>query len=267
MLFIDISFENISHRHRVLLHNSAQRVMEHKLNLSHKVPGIPDEAYYMKNIISEKEEDILLSAVSKSPEPCWTNLSNRRLQNVGGVPHEKGMIPVQIPDWLQTAVDLVNGMNIFPAEKQANHILLNEYLPMQGIMPHVDGSLFYPIITTLSLGSHTVLDFYSPIDKEDCEEHADGENKANQDLSLEKRRMFSFLLEPRSLLILKDEMYTKYLHGIREVKEDQITEMIKNLDLTDFEGKLGDCLQRTKRISLTIRNVPKVTKFKLKFGK
>ena len=33
-----------------------------------------------------------------------------------------------------------------------NHILLNEYLPGQGIIPHLDGDLFYPTIATVSLG-------------------------------------------------------------------------------------------------------------------
>ena len=31
----------------------------------------------------------------------------------------------------------------------------------QGIMPHLDGPMFYPTISTISLGSHTVLNFYN----------------------------------------------------------------------------------------------------------
>ena len=29
--------------------------------------------------------------------------------------------------------------------------------------PHEDGPLYYPTVSTISLGSHTLLDFYSPI--------------------------------------------------------------------------------------------------------
>uniref|UniRef100_A0A1X7T6H6 Uncharacterized protein n=1 Tax=Amphimedon queenslandica TaxID=400682 RepID=A0A1X7T6H6_AMPQE len=29
--------------------------------------------------------------------------------------------------------------------------------------PHEDGPLYYPVVTTVSLGSHTLLDFYSQI--------------------------------------------------------------------------------------------------------
>ena len=53
-------------------------------------------------------------------------------------------------------MDLFNG-------KPPNHVLLNEYLPGQGIMPHLDGNLFFPTITTINLGSHTVLNLYHPL--------------------------------------------------------------------------------------------------------
>ena len=38
-----------------------------------------------------------------------------------------------------------------------NHILLNEYLPGQGISPHLDGDLFYPTIATVSLGNSILI--------------------------------------------------------------------------------------------------------------
>ena len=38
------------------------------------------------------------------------------------------------------------------------------FLPCQ---PHHDGPLYHPVVTTISLGSHTLLDFYRPVDAED----------------------------------------------------------------------------------------------------
>ncbi|KAG8040516.1 hypothetical protein G9C98_002512 [Cotesia typhae] len=35
--------------------------------------------------------------VSLCPLPKWTQLSNRRLQNWGGIPHQKGMVAEEIP--------------------------------------------------------------------------------------------------------------------------------------------------------------------------
>ena len=36
--------------------------------------------------------------------------------------------------------------------------------------PHEDGPLYHPVVTTISLGSHTVLDFYKPISGSDLEQ-------------------------------------------------------------------------------------------------
>ena len=115
-------------------------------------------------------------------------------------------------------------------------------------MPHVDGGLYYPTVTTISLGTHTFLDFYKPV--------SDAEM-----VNLEERFMFSLLVEPRSLLILKEDMYNVYLHGIKEITED----LVKSNLISNYPN-LGcvytDCsvLQRDTRVSLTIRHVPKVLK-------
>ena len=39
---------------------------------------------------------------------------------------------------------------IFASGKGPNHVLVNEYLPGQGIMPHTDGPLFHPTIATVN---------------------------------------------------------------------------------------------------------------------
>jgi alkylated DNA repair protein alkB family protein 6 len=60
-------------------------------------------------------------------------------------------------------------------------------------------------------------------------------------------------------------MYSNYLHGIREITSDVIDEKIVNLDYC-LDRKIGDELKRGTRISLTIRNVPKVLKARFLFG-
>ena len=79
--------------------------------------------------------------------------------------------------------------------------------------------------------------------------------------------MLSILLEPNSLLVLKDDMYNKYLHGIAETTKDIISEHICNLEELGVKRTVGTTLQRSTRISLTIRNVPKTFKLKLNIGK
>ena len=78
---------------------------------------------------------------------------------------------------------------------------------------------------------------------------------------------FSLLLEPNSLLILKDTMYSSYLHGIQEKTQDEISDRVANLALTTDGHKCGDKLERTCRVSLTIRYVPKTLKIQLRLGK
>jgi len=120
------------------------------------------------------------------------------------------------------------------------------------VKAHVDGPIYLPVITTISLGCHTLLDFYRKRQNESC-----------------NRKDFSLLLERRSLLILKDSLYTEYLHSIEETKIDKI---ISN-DVYN-QKLLGSCLQKqlneedeillprkTTRVSLTIRKVSKTLKF------
>ncbi len=42
--------------------------------------------------------------------------------------------------------------------------------------------------------------------------------------TLEERRSFSLLVEPRSLLVVKDDLYCNYLHGIAEKDADDVTD-------------------------------------------
>lgn len=83
--------------------------------------------------------------------------------------------------------------------------------------------------------------------------------------SVNARHVMSLLLEPRSLLILTEDLYKNYLHGIGEKKHDSIGNMIQNLDFC--QAKFGQTIERSTRISLTIRHVPKTLKVKLKIGK
>ena len=57
----------------------------------------PPTIIYIPNFITSEEELQIIDKVYSSPKPKWTQLSNRRLQNWGGLPHKSGMIPEKIP--------------------------------------------------------------------------------------------------------------------------------------------------------------------------
>lgn len=94
------------------------------------VRNIPPTCFYIPNFISEAEEALLTHNINKISTVRWTQLKNRRLLNLGGVPTQKGMIAEEIPGFLQDCLDRINELNVF-GEARANHILLNEYKPGQ----------------------------------------------------------------------------------------------------------------------------------------
>ncbi|XP_060086523.1 alpha-ketoglutarate-dependent dioxygenase alkB homolog 6-like, partial [Heteronotia binoei] len=264
----------------------------------------PPVAYYIPDFITEAEEAHLLQQVYGAPKPKWTQLSGRRLQNWGGLPHPKGMVSEKLPPWLQAYTDKVSSLGVFGG-KLANHVLVNEYRPGEGIMPHEDGPLYFPTVTTINLGSHTLLDFYHPVSRGqqteggqvstgraprvawavtaeaeipglECHSPAFLPALFSENIlfdfccglasQTEKERHFlSLLLKPRSLLVLREDMYLHYLHGIRFVIEDTVMEKVANLDACGSE--LGDMLCRGTRVSLTIRHVPKVLKTSIVLGR
>lgn len=166
------------------------------------------------------------------------------------MPHKNGMIAETIPNWLHTYVDKINNLGAL-GDNKANHVLVNEYLSGQGIMPHSDGPLFHPIISTISCGSHTILELQRSRVAEDEQEEC---------------QAIQILVERRSLLMIKDDAYHHYLHSIRERTEDLIAPTIANIEMCENVNEQNRVLQRSKRISLTIRHVPKTSKLKLKFG-
>ncbi|KAK6333612.1 hypothetical protein TWF730_003798 [Orbilia blumenaviensis] len=154
-----------------------------------------------------------------------------------------------------------------------NHVLINEYPPNTGIAAHEDGAAYFPVVCTVSLGSHILLEVtpkppppssssssqsQSPQERREREEGGVGE-EGNQT----KYRIFQ---EPNSLLITTDEMYTNHLHGILAVEAD---EGLDELTVANW-GLLGDGTRRGivesggvvrregVRISLTYRDVLKV---------
>lgn len=155
-------------------------------------------------------------------------------------------------------------------EVKANHVLVNEYLAGQGIMPHTDGPLFHPVICTISCGSHTILRFHeNDICNIDDADDNSTVNTIDANTSHTNRKLVcQLLIEPRSLLILKHDMYSKYLHSIANETHDIITPNLANLEQCGdaLKNRVGGTIERNRRISLTIRHVPKTSKIHLRLG-
>uniref|UniRef100_A0A6P6XYU0 Alpha-ketoglutarate-dependent dioxygenase alkB homolog 6-like n=1 Tax=Dermatophagoides pteronyssinus TaxID=6956 RepID=A0A6P6XYU0_DERPT len=223
-------------------------------------PLVPDSIFYIPNFIESDDERKLIDHIKQAPKPKWQYLSNRSLQVYGGYPNKNGMLAEDLPQWLQVYANKLQQMNIFDGNLP-NQVLINRYEPGQGILAHEDGPLYYPVVATINTGSHTVLNFYE---------------KLSTSNECSRKYRFSLLLWPRSLSILKQDAYQKYLHEIEEIDEDIIPinddddqtltdKKIVNLYLIDkYKSMLeNNCLRRQTRYSLTIRFVPKCHKLKL----
>ena len=55
----------------------------------YRILDIPNTAYYIPNFIDDHEEQIIINQVNAAPKSKWVQLSNRRLQNWGGIPLSK----------------------------------------------------------------------------------------------------------------------------------------------------------------------------------
>lgn len=231
-----------------------------------RISGLPATAFYIADFISEEEERFILEKIASAPKPRWKQLSHRRLQTWPSDLVQNRLLDAPLPTWLDEPVmsrmlsvplSADNGtMHLFESSphKRPNHVLINEYPPGVGIMPHKDGAAYHPVVCTVSLGASLCLNIY----------------KSKEDGALDPEPAYRILQEPRSLLITTDDLYTQFLHGIADIKEDVglSAETVANWDMLRAPGSFanGENLRAT-RTSLTYRDVLKVSKLGHNLGK
>ena len=197
--------------------------------VAHRVPNPPPgtTAYLLRDWCTSSEEEYLLGRVyhgSASSKKKWTEVSGRRLQNLGGVVHPKGLIPTPVPEWLAKTMAKVRASagDLLPAP--INHVLVNEYQPGDGILPHQDGAAYYPAVAIVSLGCDAVMRFAPRRD-----ETSNETKTSNDDERISVSRFgFGVFLPRRSLLVFDGALYERYMHGIDAVREDVIDATVAN---------------------------------------
>ncbi|KAG6503322.1 hypothetical protein ZIOFF_035633 [Zingiber officinale] len=254
---------------------------EKGLDIGVHIVGSLPTIIYIPDFIYQSEQSQLLHDIYEAPASRWKSLKNRRLQNWGGVVHEKGLLPQPMPSWLtKTTQRICQKTGLFPSA--INHVLINEYLPDQGIMPHQDGPAYFPVVAILSLESPITIEFTPHPRSKDKDLSVSETAIGQQDspsINSDEHDSFSILLMPRSLLIFKDHAYTDYLHGIQDSvslnldKARIVVNTAQVMELKETELLHGDVnmsqsimFRRTsKRVSLTCRLVLKVHKNLFKF--
>ncbi|KAI9884610.1 MAG: hypothetical protein M1823_003597 [Watsoniomyces obsoletus] len=237
----------------------------------------PPAAYYVTKFISAAEEQELLQKIHDAPTSRWTNLSWRRLQAYPSqLSAKNGLLATPLLEWLLDPIiprlrnipiakdnleSLENHLFDRSPHQSPNHVLINEYEPGQGIMPHEDGAAYWPVVATVSLGAPIVLEIYG--------KDSDGRREQEPQWRILQEARRQECSNGDSLLITTGSLYTDFLHGITEtsVDEDLGPESIVNWNLLgapqDYAS--GQSPRRT-RTSLTYRDVLKVSHLSDKLG-
>ncbi|MBY0230832.1 MAG: alpha-ketoglutarate-dependent dioxygenase AlkB [Gemmataceae bacterium] len=173
------------------------------------IPAIPG-LRYLPGYVTVPEEADLVRAIDAGG---W-NTEWRRRRQPYGASYRKGSSPLPMPGWGQRLADrlLADGITDVPF----GQMLVNEYLPGQGIALHRDDEPFGRTVVSLSLLSPCVMDF------------------RHRQSGVRMR----LLLEARSLLVLEDEARYCWEHGIAARKKDRWH---------------GLPLERRRRLSVTFR--------------
>jgi alkylated DNA repair dioxygenase AlkB len=153
------------------------------------IPGLTNRRDY----ITGTEETRLAAAIEREQ---WDATWERRRQ-LYGASYESTTGPENpIPKWAHSLIERFQQDGI--SERPFDQMLVNEYLPGQGIALHRDYSPFDRTVISLSLLAPCVMDFRCPPDT----------------------NRVSLLLERRSLLILSDAARYKWQHGIARRQKD-----------------------------------------------
>ena len=175
---------------------------------------------YIPDFINREQHDELLRQIDAQP---WLTDLKRRVQHYGYRYNYKSRSVDQsmrigpLPHWADELGGMLCKQGLM--NEKPDQVIVNEYLPGQGIANHIDCvPCFADTIISLSLGSACVMELT---------------NK-------QTGQMVPLLLEPRSLVVLKDEARFVWMHGIPARKTDKVAERVIN---------------RRRRVSLTFRNM------------
>ena len=125
------------------------------------VPPI-DGLRYEKKFLSHDDQVTLLDNIDAAPDG-WSTVSlrtarSRRFQQYGWrYDYVTGQVSETepIPEFFASVIQSLIGY--MPSEP--TQIIVNEYLPGQGISPHIDGNVFGDAVASLSLGDRWEMEF------------------------------------------------------------------------------------------------------------
>jgi alkylated DNA repair dioxygenase AlkB len=164
------------------------------------IPGLT----LIENFITKAQERELITQIYREEAP-WNLSLKRRTQHYGyEYQYSRGGTLKkieEIPDFGHIVLNQIikEGLLVETEPESFNQLIINEYLPGQGIAAHIDSNIFGPLILSVSLGSQCTMVF----------QHK------------EKKDKIEVLLKPRTLLMMEGEARTLWTHMIPGRKKDQ----------------------------------------------
>jgi len=190
--------------------------------LSVEAPRIPG-LHYLPGFLDPADQDRVLAELD-APSAPWLRDLERRVQHYGwrydyqarAITRDMRIGP--LPDWLTGIARRLEATGLFG--RLPDQVIVNEYLPGQGIAMHTDREGFGPAVAMISLGDAWQMDLRPTGTGVD----------ANQTVRLEKG----------SALVLAGEARSDWMHGIARRKSERAP-----------TGRIP----RKRRVSLTFRTV------------
>jgi alkylated DNA repair dioxygenase AlkB len=170
-----------------------------------KIKGL----YYIENYLTNNEQTKILKFLNDSKK--WKSVGNgnssRKVIQYGHsyAYDRSGITKIEeIPKQLLDIVDLdrINidiGLNMFDSTQNMEQLIINEYVPGQGIFKHIDRTEYFgPIIICVSVGNQIDIEFsrFGGIDKEIVK------------------------VKPGSMYIMSGDSRYKWKHGIKKAKKN-----------------------------------------------
>lgn len=184
------------------------------VDMEQLVPGL----LVIPDFIDEAMEDALMREIDTQ---VWVVDYDRRLQyysyrNELESPYDLIAIPVPLPPVVLQLSQLIVAKGIL--QYQPDQVIINEYLPGQGLRPHKDRNYFENQICGINLGSGCIMRFIRDRTKE----------------------VVDVPVLRRSLYVMQDDARKKWKHSIPPRKKDTID---------------GSVVHRDRRWSITYRKV------------
>ena len=188
---------------------------------------VPMGLEYHPDFLADSEEGRLLAHIDNSE---WLADLSRRVLHFGykydytsrSLDETARIGP--LPEWLAQLSHMVReaaseeAKRLLDPQRPFEQAIINEYLPGQGIAPHIDRDCFGPVVATVSLGSGVNMDFC-------CDSTGDE---------------YVQPLVPRSLVLLYGDARFKWRHGIAKRRSDTLN---------------GQKTVRQRRVSITFRTI------------